>query len=115
MPIVGETVWSLHDYNTSDDYYTATWDFRFPPAPKFVQVNLSLVSDFGDGSTSMPYIQSIRRRLPDGTDEPVYFSDPWNSIDYIQAWFEWNLSGFTVGLFLIESWANVMIVLEDWG
>jgi len=114
MPIVGETVWSLWAYNFGDDLYSASWDFRFPPSPRFVKVFLSLKSEFGDEGRVMPYIQTIRKRLPDGTDQQIDFHDPWNFTDYIQAHFDNALIGFTVGMLLSHCWANVMIVLEDW-
>jgi len=114
MPIVGESVWSFWAYNTGSNLYSASWDFRFSPTAGLVKVFLSLKSEFGDEGRALPYIQAIRKRLSDGTDQQIDFHDPWNFNDYIQAYFDNKLSGFIVGMLLRHCWANVMIVLEDW-
>jgi hypothetical protein len=115
MPIVGESVWSLWAYQYGSGSYTASWDFRFPPNPRLVKVYLSLISVFsGDNGAGRPYIQSIRKRLSDGTDQQLDFHDPYHHNDYIQAYYDDRLSGVTVGLMVDDSWSNVMIVIEDW-
>ena len=86
-----------------------------PPSSVMVKTFLSQLLEFGGDSAGNAYIASIRRRLPDGSDQTQSFPDPWTSNDAIQALFDNSLSSVTFALQVMNSWGNIMCVIEYWG
>lgn len=115
LPIVGEQVFAPWAYNTGDDMYTHSWEVNMPPSPIMVKTFLSQYFEAEDRGAGNAYIASIRRRLPDGSDQTQSFPDPYTSNDAIQALFDNSLSSVTFAIQVRSSFCKIMCVLEYWG
>jgi hypothetical protein len=115
MPIVGEQVFAPWARNFDDNIFTASWEVNMSPRRAMVKTFLSQFTDWNGRGAGMPFIARIRRRLPDGSDQPQDFPDPWNSNDAIQALFDNSLSSVTFAIQVRGSWDKVMCVIEHWG
>jgi hypothetical protein len=115
MPIVGEQVFAPWAYNLGADLYTASWEVNMPPSSVMVKTFLSEYYEFDDKGGGFAYIASIRRRLPDGSDQTQSFPDPYNTNDAIQALFDNSLSSVTYAIQVANSHCKVMCIIEHWG
>ena len=116
MPIVGEQVFAPWAYNFGDQMYTASWEVNMPPSSVLVKTFLSQYFEFSDvDGAGNAYIASIRRRLPDGSDQTQSFPDPYSSNAAIQALFNNSLTSVTYAIQVRGTHCKVMCVIEYWG
>lgn len=115
MPLLGEQVFAKRAWNQGTNIYTHSWEVNIPPRYALVKTWISEYFEYKPRSTGLAYISSIRRRLPNGSDEPQDFPDPYHSNDARQHFVDGSLSSVTYAIQVAGSSCKVMCVINYWG
>jgi hypothetical protein len=117
MPIVGEMSDTFGAWTYGTDGYVSILELNFPPTNCLVRAVLGDVLKFteSDAARASVFLDSIRRRRPDGSDETITFPRvAFTDAATRSVWYDPAMTNVRLGIFVFNAGAVCVWTLEVW-